>query len=177
MRILPLLLLPAVLGCSGTIPRRSPVGEAFPAVRGESLAGEGYEIPRAFAGRPVLLLVGYVQDAQFDIDRWLLGVLQGGVDVPAYEIPTIRGLAPRVVSGWIDDGMRGGIPREEWGTVVTVYGDAGDIARFTGTEGGSNARVLLLDAEGRVAFFHDRGYSAATLLRLRDALAALRERG
>ena len=80
-------------------------------------------------------------------------------------------MIPGMFSGAIDSGMRSGIPSEDWGSVVTVYGAGADeLKRFTGVEGGSNARVLLLDEDGFVQWFHDRGYSATKLLEL-DVMA------
>ena len=117
-----------------------------------------------------LLLVGYEQDTQFDIDRWLLGLTQAGVKVRTHELPTIPGLAPRMFSGSIDNGMRSGIPSEDWGAVITVYGDGAAIAKLTGNENKLPGRVILLDAKGRVIFFHDRGYSVGTLQRLLSAI-------
>ncbi|MBK8975394.1 MAG: hypothetical protein IPM29_05675 [Planctomycetes bacterium] len=169
----------AVLASSGCATRyepRDPLGERFPSVTGEALSGEAVRVPEDFAGRPLLLLIGFDQDAQFDVDRWLLGLLQGQVDVAVRELPTIPGFVPRLFSGTIDAGMRAGIPSEDWGAVVTVYGDGDRIARFTGSERDNNTRVVLLDGDGKVAFFHDRGYSAGVLLRLKDAVEALQAR-
>jgi hypothetical protein len=163
----------AMTSCRSTFPRRDPTNEPFPSVVGESLSGVRVPLPDAFRGKPVVLLVGYLQESQFDIDRWLFGLTDAGVSAAVREVPTIPGLAPRVFAGWIDSGMRRGIPQEDWGSVVTVYADAARIAEFTGNEEGLPGRVLLLDAEGRVAFFHDRGYSVAALGRLRAALARL----
>lgn len=165
----PICVLLAVLlaGCAATIPNRDPQGEMFPAVQGESLEGETIALPDAFAGAPVVLLVGYKQGAQFDIDRWVMGLLQAEVAAPIVELPTIPGLIPSFASGWIDDGMRSGIPQEDWSAVVTLYGGAArPVAEFTGTASGRLARVVLLDAKGRVAWFDDRGYSASKALRL-----------
>ena len=106
-------------GCSSPIPRRDPTGEVFPSVMGESLEGVKIAIPEDFAGAPVLLIVGYKQNSQFDIDRWLLGLVQAEVDVAIREVPTIAGLVPGMIGGWIDSGMRRGIPKEDWGAVVT----------------------------------------------------------
>lgn len=165
----------AIQGCSSTLPNRDPVGQAFPTVGGRSLEGERVELPTAYAGAPVVVLVGYLQRTQFDIDRWMLGLLQSGTDVAVVEVPTIPGLVPSLASGWIDDGMRSGIPEEDWGAVVTLYGDAAKpVAEFTGTERGRNARVLLLDAEGRVAWFADEGYAPREMMELLDAVARLR---
>jgi hypothetical protein len=172
-RLSPLLLFLLVfasVGCGSKYARRDPTGERFPSVVGTSLGGDEVRIPEDFAGEPVLLLVGYEQDTQFDLDRWLLGLTQVGIEVRTYELPTIPGLAPRVFSGAIDRGMRSGIPSEDWGAVITVYGDGHAITRFTGNENKLPGRILLLDAEGRVIFFHDRGYSVGTLQRLRAAL-------
>jgi hypothetical protein len=157
-------------GCS-TIPRRNPVGETFPTVTGTSLAGESVTLP---GQEPRILLVGYLQEAQFDLDRWILGLLQAGAPVPILEVPTIPSRIASAFAGTIDEGMRGGIPKAEWGGVVTLYGGSGDpVAELTGTKGGRNGRILLLDAEGRVVWFHDAGYSPATLLDLLNSARAL----
>jgi predicted transcriptional regulator len=71
--------------------------------------------------------------------------------------------------------MRSGIPQEDWAIVATVYDDADAIARFLGNETPLPARVVLLDKQGKVAFFHDRGYSTKTLLRLSAQLQELRK--
>lgn len=157
--------------CSSPIPRRDPTGERFPSVVGNALDGTETRIPEDFAGERALLFVGYVMESQFDIDRWLIGVHELGLDVAVYEVPTIDGLVPGMISGVIDDGMREGIPQEDWAIVVTVYDDADRITEFTGTESPRNARVVLLDEEGVVRFFHDRGYSLGSVVRLREVMA------
>jgi len=170
-KLLPTLLLLA--SCSSSLPNRDPLGEPFPQVRGESLEGTEMTIPDDLNGAPALLIVGYLQDAQFDADRWLFGLLQSEVDVRILEIPTVRGWVPRMISGKIDQGMRNGIPSEDWGTVVTVYDDADKVAQFTGTELGNNVRVFLLDAQGEVIWFHDRGYSAGVLIEMLEVARPL----
>lgn len=167
LAVLLLLLLGALSACSAPIPNRNPVGEAFPVVQGESLEKEAVVLPEAVAGEVAVLLVGYKQNTQFDIDRWLMGLLQAGVEARIYELPTIPGLVPTLISGWIDNGMRSGIPEEDWGAVVTFYGDAADpIAELTGTENGRNTRVLVLDRQGQIVWFSDVGYSPRLALEL-----------
>ncbi|MFG0243580.1 MAG: hypothetical protein ACF8R9_12410 [Phycisphaerales bacterium JB054] len=161
-------------GCSCTIPSRDPTGERIPAVVGQSLEKERTEMPAAFAGRPAVLLVGYKQGTQFDLDRWLMGLTQAGVDAQLVEVPTIPGLVPTLASGWIDDGMRSGIPREDWGSVVTLYGSAAKpVAELTGNENGRRSRVIVLDAEGTIVWFDDEGYSARKALEVAELVAAL----
>jgi hypothetical protein len=151
-----------------------PVGLPFPSVEGRSLAGESVRLPDDFLGAPSVVLIGYQQRAQFDADRWLFGLLQADLDLRIVELPTIPGWAASLASRWIDEGMRGGIPQEDWSSVVTLYGgEAAPVAEFTGTEGGNNVRVLLLDGGGVVRWFHDRGFSAGKLKELADARSVL----
>jgi hypothetical protein len=169
-----LLLLAAALlaSCGSTIPNRNPVGEQFPHVEGKSLAGKEYVLPDAFKGKRVILALGYKQKTQFDIDRWGIGFFTADLDLPpVYEIPTIPGLIPSLFSGSIDKGMRSGIPSVSWADVITVYGsDGSTITEWTGTENPNNARIVLLDENGKVLWFHDDGYGIPPLQDLLDAL-------
>ena len=146
--------------CSTTVPNRVPVGEPFPAVRGTALTKEAVQLPADLDGKPAILIVAYRQRAQFDCDRWLNSLTQFATPVTVLEVPTIPDWAPRQFSSQIDEGMRGGIPESAWGSVVTVYKDGHLIRDFTGNDGGQNARVMLLDGEGRVVWFHDSGYGS-----------------
>ncbi len=177
LAVLASALLAATMGsCRSTVENRDPLQQPFPQVRGQSLAGEAVTLP--VPGEPVLVLLGYAQDAQFDADRWLYGLLQAQFPVRILEVPTIPGLFPRLISGTIDSGMRSGIPSEDWSSVVTVFGsDAGTLVAFTGDQQPSNMRVLLLDEEGRVHWFHDRGFSAAKLLELERSARLLIDGG
>ncbi|MBK6939344.1 MAG: hypothetical protein IPH13_03930 [Planctomycetes bacterium] len=173
-RWLPILsLLLASCGSTPAEPPVLPIGKPFPAVVGTSLSGDTVRVPQDFSGKPVLLLVGFVQNAQFDLDRWLFGLLQAGTPVAVREVPTIEGLVPGMFAGMIDEGMRGGIPSEDWGSVVTVYDDAEPIADLLGRAPTSNGRIVLLDANGVVVWFHDRGYSASKLKELDDFVRAM----
>ena len=159
-------------GCVSTIPNRNPVGETFPSVEGRSLEKVATSLPESLAGRPAVLLIGYKQKTQFDIDRWLMGLLQAGVDAQLLEVPTIPGLLPTIASGWIDSGMRSGIPEEDWGAVVTLYGGAAEpVAKMTGTENGRLARIVVLDPEGLVLWFDDTGYGVSKAMAVAELVA------
>ncbi len=149
-----------------------PYNDWLDVVVGQSLEEERVELPTDLAGKPAVLLIGYLQGAQFDLDRWLLGLMQAEVDATLIEVPTIPGLVPTWISGWIDDGMRSGIPREDWASVVTLYGDAAKpVAQWTGTDFGRRARIVVLDAEGKAIWFDDEGYSARKALEVAELLA------
>ena len=165
-----ILVAISMFGCSTTYVNRNPVGENFPRVNGQTLTEEERELPTYFKGSYVVLLLGYKQDSQFDIDRWLIGLDMTQTNIKAYEIPTIQGLFPRMFQFAIDNGMRKGIPKELWGGVITIYGDGAAVQEFTGNENPNNARVLLLDQQGKVIYFHDRGFSVPALNELRDKI-------
>ena len=160
-----------LVGCAATHPNRSPQGEMFPKVLGQSLAKEQITIPDDFKGSTTLLLIGYVQDSQFDIDRWLIGLDMTQTQVPVYEIPTIDGMLPRMFKTTIDNGMRKGIPKSLWRGVVTVYDDAEKIVSLTGNENPNNARVLLLGGDGKIRYFYDQGFAVDALKQLKQELA------
>lgn len=172
--ILSLFVLFAVSGCgASTYENRDTVGTVFPSVEGESLEEKRYQLPEDFAGKPVLFMVGYVQRTQFDLDRWLLGLVQLKTPVTFVEVPTIKGLMPGLFADWIDSAMRKGIPQEDWGGVITVYGDASKIVEWTGNVHPENGRICLLDETGKVIWFHDRGYSAAKVSELDKLVRSL----
>ena len=170
-----LLALICLAACSAPYPNRDPKGEGFPQVSAEALDGEVWSLPKAWASEPTVALLGYVQDAQFDIDRWLIGLDMTQTQVKVYELPTIKGLFPRMFSSKIDEGMRKGIPKPLWGGVITVYERGEALQRFTGNERPRNARVMLIDRAGVVRYFNDEGFSVAGLNQLRATLTALRQ--
>jgi hypothetical protein len=159
----------SVVGCSS---RRSVesvpelIGQSLPRFRGESLDGRLVRFPDEIRGRSHLLLVAYVQEAQFDVDRWVLGVLQAKASVRIIELPTISGLGAQLAKGFINRGMQQGIPREDWASIVTVYGDAESLRSYVGEIPGNNACVLLIDSKGVIRWAHRNGYSPRELLEL-----------
>jgi len=151
--IVPLALVPFFAGCSSAIKNVNPIGQAFPSVAGQSLTKEAVAIPGAYAGKPTVLLVGYVQETQFDLDRWAVGLTMAKPPAHVVEVPTIPGLVPSMISGWIDSGMRSGIPKEDWASVVCVYGgDAKKIVAITGNEQPRNGRIFLGGTDGAGLF-------------------------
>lgn len=149
--------------CASPIANRNPSGEIFPSVKGQTLEEKPVQLPDYFDGQPTIILLGYIQRSQFDIDRWLIGLDMRKVQVNFFEIPTIKGWIPSLIQSQIDEGMRKGIPSEIWRNVITVYADADKIQAFTGNTNAANARVLVLDSNARVRYFYDRGFSTIAL--------------
>ena len=156
--------------CSTTYTNQDLTGKTFPSITGQTLEQNNINIPDDFTDPFSLLLVGYKQDSQFDIDRWLIGLDMTETDLPTYEIPTIQGLFPRMFSTMINNGMRRGIPKSLWKGVITVYKDGEQVQAFTGNQQANNARVILLNEKGRIVYFYDDGFSVSALNELRALL-------
>lgn len=166
--LLTILCILTLSGCGTTYPNKELLGKQFITVTGQSLAQKTISIPTDFENDYTLLLIGYKQDSQFDIDRWLIALDMAGIAIPTYELPTIAGLAPRMFSPFIDNGMRKGIPKEMWAGVITIYSDGEQVQKFTGNENPNNARVVLLDADARVLYFYDEGFAVSALNTLKQ---------
>ena len=177
MKILKSALLAAcilIAACGTKVPTPANVQQSlFPEVRGKNLKGETIAIPEHFKGKPTLVLVGYTQMAQFDIDRWILGALQAEVKAGIVEIPTITSMMPQMVQGFIDNGMRKGIPQTDWASVVTIYEDAPKIIAALGNDRPQSAYVVLLDKDGRITWSTNAGYSPGKVLELKKIAAGL----
>lgn len=170
MKFILTLIALLIVACSTNYQNQEIQGTEFPSIKGTSLSGQEFLIPEDMKGSPTLLLVGYKQDSQFDIDRWLIGLDMKQVDVAAYEVPTIQGMLPRMFSTKIDSGMRKGIPKELWKGVITVYEDGEKVQEFTGNTLPNNTRVILLDSNSNIIYFNDKGFSVAGLNALIQAL-------
>lgn len=84
----------------------------FPHVEGSSLSGTTHRLPETLDGDRNLLLIAFKQAQQSDVDTWVPVAEQLAEELPdfrAYELPVISQMY-RPVSGFIDGGMRGGIP-------------------------------------------------------------------
>lgn len=152
-----------LISCSTKFPNQQILGKAFPQIQGESLLKKKVTLPDLTKGEQAIYLLGFIQKSQFDIDRWLIGLDMHSVSLPIYEIPTIKGLFPRLISKKINNGMRKGIPKELWSGVITVYNDGEKLQRFTGNKTPNNARIMLLGPQGKIIYFNDEGFSIKAL--------------
>jgi len=161
--IVMIFFLLILISCSTKFPNQPVLGKVFPQIKGRSLLKKETTLPDLTKGKKAIYLLGFVQNSQFDIDRWLIGLDMRSITLSVYEIPTIQGLFPRFFSTKINNGMRKGIPKELWKGVITVYKDGAKLQNFTGNKNPNNARLLLLDSNGKIIYFNDKGFSVKAL--------------
>lgn len=127
-------------------------GKKFPKIEGESLSGEEVVLPDDAEGEVILVAVAFNRKAQSNLDSWVNHFEEMCDGKEAYELPVIEGSLWRLFSGFIDTGMKSGIPQEKHGRVVTLYGDASEFKEELEIEGKNLGYVFLLDEEGRIIF-------------------------
>jgi len=139
-------------------------------MQGQTLEKHDVQIPAIFNAELNLLLIGYKQNSQFDIDRWLIGLEMTETKVDSYEIPAIQGMFPRMFKTQINNGMRSGIPKNLWKGVITLYNDGETMQAFTGNKHPNNARIMLINQQGKILYFYDRGFSVNALKELKKVI-------
>lgn len=125
----------------------------FPEVEGKSLAGSHLKLPGDFDGDPTLVLVAFQRHQQSDIDTWIplsVALTEEYPDLRSYEVPVIpRGY--RLVSWFIDGGMRAGIPDPAIrSSTITVYTDKSRFLAALDLGGDDVIQILLIATDGTI---------------------------
>lgn len=163
-----------LLGLLATLPLQAQDSAVvFPTVSGRSLEGRELVFPRDLPGDRNVVLVAFQRWQQREVDSWMptLRRLRASDSALAvFELPTL-GQTWRPVRGWIDGGMRSGIPdRAVREATVTLYLDKGPFKRALGIPDEAHIQLLVLDRGGVV---RSRIIGAATgegIARLETAL-------
>jgi hypothetical protein len=139
------------------------IGERLPKLRGEFLTGRKVVLPHAAQGRVSLLLLGFTYKSRFAVEAWAARFRQEFPSDPRvdfYEVPVIGGVA-RLAGWFINSGMRGGTPKEDYERVVTVHRDADTWKRRVRFSDSDAAYLILLDRTGKVAWRHQGAFDEA----------------
>lgn len=125
----------------------------FPTVSGRSLEGRELVFPRDLPGDRNVVLIAFERRHQREVDSWMPALARlraADSTIAVFELPTL-GTAWRPVRGWIDGGMRSGIPdRAVREATVTLYLDKGPFKRALGIRDEAHIQLLVLDRAGRI---------------------------
>jgi len=103
------LLLAPILAAAQAMPTDSA---RFPQVEGKNLQERTMRLPADFAGERNLVLIAFQRAQQADVDTWMpfaQSLASRDSSLRYYELPVL-GSGYTIIRGWIDGGMRGGIP-------------------------------------------------------------------
>ena len=124
----------------------------FPRLVAETLSERPLILPDSLDGELALVVVAFRRHAQPLVDSWMTPVVRRFHDTPGfawYEVPMLAG-GWRMVSGFIDGGMRAGIPSEHHDHVATCYGDTTRFAEALEIHDLNSAYAYLIDADGTI---------------------------
>lgn len=148
-------------------------GVYFPRIESNDLNGDAVTLPDDLAGSPALVLVAFKQRQQINVNTWLnkLEQIEAGIEgVRVIETPTISGKKWGWMAGFIDSGMRSGIPDPEArARTITLFTDVGDFREALGLESVDTIYGVLLDEQSRVVDVVEGDFTDEKLQRLIDA--------
>lgn len=129
------------------------MADRFPEIEGSSLSLVDHRLPGTLAGAANLVLIAFRQWQQRDVDSWVPTANALATEYPGfrvYELPVISKLY-RPVAGFIDGGMRSGIPAQAVRDMtITVYLDRKRFLRSLSIDTVAEIVPMLVTPSGRI---------------------------
>ena len=148
----------------------------FPNVQGSNLSGRDYNLPADFEGHTNLLLIAFKREQQADVDTWMpfaASLRRGNESLRYYELPVL-GRGYRILRGFIDGGMRSGIPDlEARARTITLYIDKDQFRQALGIQSEDAIQVVLVSPKGEVLWHAEGRFTQARATELQARLASL----
>jgi len=146
----------------------------FPTITAENLGREKVTLPTDLAGNPALILVAYKQKQQTNVNTWLDRIDEIERAIPGVQIietPTISSGKWGWMAGFIDNGMRSGIPDPQArARTITLYTDVSLFNQALMIEDRDTIYAVLLDERGEVLEVISGDYDAQKLGRLLQSM-------
>jgi hypothetical protein len=130
--------------------RNKLVGLKFPAIKVETLSRNKIDLPN---GDVSIICIVFEQNSQSKVDTWTIPILEKYSNSPIkyYEIPMISA-GYKIASGFIDNGMRGGVPKELHNNVATYYGKLEKYKTDLMMDDKSSCYLFLVDKNGIIKY-------------------------
>ncbi|MDF1809555.1 MAG: hypothetical protein P1U42_07665 [Phycisphaerales bacterium] len=145
----------------------------FPTISAENLNREPVTLPDDLAGNPAIVLVAFKRQQQSNVNTWLdqLTMIEESIPgVRVIETPTISSFYWGWMAGFIDGGMRSGIPDQDArARTITLYTNTQKFRDALGLESNSTIYAVLLDDSGRVLRIEPGDFSQEKFDRLLDS--------
>lgn len=123
----------------------------FPTLTAETLAGNKITLPDAVKGKKAFLVVAFERKAQSQADDWYSVYAKQfqAEGYVFYELPMISSMW-KWMSGFIDSGMRSGVPSYKHNNVATFYGPLDDYIKAFGVKDRSVVYIFTLNETGEI---------------------------
>jgi hypothetical protein len=145
--------------------------QVLPPIKAANLNKQAVSWPAGLPAARTILLVAFDRKQQTQIDGWVAGMKLKAPGSPAwFEVPLIKDPGG-FIRGFIDGGMRRGIPSTaDRARVVTLYGDKKKLMASMGLTSDAVVHVLIVERSGRIVERVSGAYSAAGATRILSAL-------
>jgi hypothetical protein len=145
--------------------------QTLPPIKAADLNKKPVSWPAGLPAARTILLIAFDRKQQAQIDGWVAGMRLKAPGAPAwFEVPMIKDPG-RFIRGFIDGGMRRGIPSTaDRAHVVTVYGDKKALLRSMMITNETVVHALVVERSGRIVDRIDGPYSAAGAARILAAV-------
>jgi hypothetical protein len=133
--------------------RDALINTIFPEIKAQTLSKKDIVFPKDAAGKPTIICIAFEGSAQSLVDTWAAPVLAKypNQEVNYYEIPMIKS-GYKFVRGFIDGGMRGGVPKDLHNNVATYYGGLSDYKTNLMMDKNGSCYLFLLDKTGVIQY-------------------------
>lgn len=124
---------------------------AFPTLTAETLAGNKITLPNAVKGQKAFVVVAFERQAQRQADAWfdVYDAQFKNEGFVFYELPMISSMW-KWMSGFIDSGMRSGVPSFKHNNVATYYGPLDNYLAAFEVKDKSLVYVFSLNESGKI---------------------------
>ncbi|QOY85574.1 hypothetical protein [Paludibaculum fermentans] len=153
-------------GCLGVL----AAGQSFPTTQVETLAGGKLSIPQAFGGKPAILVWSFSKKAGEATRAWTDPLAKEGL--PVWSAAMLEA-APRFVRPMIRGGMRKDMPEAQQQHALLFYQGEKQWRQILKPPKDDDPLVVLLDAQGNVAWSYSGVYAAKTIDEVRQRFKSL----
>lgn len=146
--------------------------QQFPTLESKDLNERTVNLPQDFAADRSLLFVAFEQEQQTDVNTWLpfAEKLEQNGQAKFYELPVLPS-ALSLVGGFIQNGMRSGIPSQTTrAKTITLYTNVSRFRANLGLGRTNQIYAVVINRTGQVLAVESGAYSEAKAQRLRAAL-------
>lgn len=146
--------------------------QQFPSIEAETLSQKKVVFPEVTQGKYAFILIAFRRQTQEQVDSWLDPFIREfgeNEQVTFYEIPMISNNW-KWMSGWIDSGMRAGVPNYKHDHVATYYGKLSPYFDFFDIKDKSLCYVFLINKSGGIVWREEGALDSEKYNELRKTL-------
>jgi ATP10 protein len=140
------------------------INSKFPVMAVQTLSKNKIELPTYTLGKPTIICLVFEQNAQPLVDTWTYPILEKytNSEINYYEVPMITS-GYKLVSGFIDNGMRSGVPKELHNNVATYYGSLTQYKADLMMSDKNSCYIFLVNKEGVISHIDESSANAQKL--------------